>query len=311
MPQIEHIVVLMMENHSFDNVLGMLPHGVRRGAGWTACRSTPRRRPTRSTAAPSGPVRSSLAPRRARRWASRARTGTPATCPSPAGATAASCGPAGRSPCGTGTSDDLPFTYSLASTFPVGERYFCSVLAQTYPNRRFLFTGTASGTIATERGDVLAPRRRTARSSTASTATGSVEGLLRRPRRAADRPGRRRHARPPARFVVDDRVPLRREGGHAARRSRSSSRSTTYESQEDPQDIQVGERFVARIARAVMESPNWERTRAVHHLRRARRLLRPRAAARRRPARRHAADARARTTSRAPTTATASACRCS
>src|SRR4051794_27990025 len=29
MPQIEHIVVLMMENHSFDNILGMLPHEVR------------------------------------------------------------------------------------------------------------------------------------------------------------------------------------------------------------------------------------------------------------------------------------------
>jgi len=29
LPQIDHIVVLMMENHSFDNVLGMLPHKVR------------------------------------------------------------------------------------------------------------------------------------------------------------------------------------------------------------------------------------------------------------------------------------------
>src|SRR5439155_17701036 len=45
---------------------------------------------------------------------------------------------------------DLPFTYSLAKHFPVGERYFQSVLGQTYPNRRFLFSGTASGTIATD-----------------------------------------------------------------------------------------------------------------------------------------------------------------
>ena len=34
----------------------------------------------------------------------------------------------------------------------------------------------------------------------------------------------------------------------------------SYESQENPQDIQVGERFIARIARAVMQSPNWGRT---------------------------------------------------
>ena len=40
---------------------------------------------------------------------------------------------------------DLPFTYSLVRHFPFGERYFCSVMAQTYPNRRFLFAGTASG----------------------------------------------------------------------------------------------------------------------------------------------------------------------
>ena len=40
---------------------------------------------------------------------------------------------------------DLPFTYSLASQFPIGQRYFCSTLGQTYPNRRFFFTGTASG----------------------------------------------------------------------------------------------------------------------------------------------------------------------
>ena len=42
---------------------------------------------------------------------------------------------------------DLPFTYSLVKHFPIGERYFCSVLAQTYPNRRFLFAGTSSGSV--------------------------------------------------------------------------------------------------------------------------------------------------------------------
>jgi phospholipase C len=30
---------------------------------------------------------------------------------------------------------DQPFYYSLAGTFPVADRYFCSVLGQTYPNR--------------------------------------------------------------------------------------------------------------------------------------------------------------------------------
>ena len=33
MPQIEHVVVLMMENHSFDNLLGMVPYEVKGRAG--------------------------------------------------------------------------------------------------------------------------------------------------------------------------------------------------------------------------------------------------------------------------------------
>ena len=32
------------------------------------------------------------------------------------------------------------------------------------------------------------------------------------------------------------------------------------QSQEDPQDIQVGERFMAKVVNAVMSSPNWPTT---------------------------------------------------
>src|SRR5262249_59769831 len=42
---------------------------------------------------------------------------------------------------------DLPFSYSPATHFPIGERYFSSVLAQTYPNRRFLFAATPNANI--------------------------------------------------------------------------------------------------------------------------------------------------------------------
>ena len=42
----------------------------------------------------------------------------------------------------------MPFINSLASTFPVCDRYFCSVLAQTYPNRRFLMAGTSLGLLS-------------------------------------------------------------------------------------------------------------------------------------------------------------------
>ena len=57
----------------------------------------------------------------------------------------------------TGT-DRLPFYYGLAQTFPIADRWFCSVLAQTYPNRRFLIAGTAAGIVSTTTTD--ADRRR-------------------------------------------------------------------------------------------------------------------------------------------------------
>ena len=42
---------------------------------------------------------------------------------------------------------DLPFYYALANRFAIGDRYFASVMSQTFPNRFFLYTGTAFGHI--------------------------------------------------------------------------------------------------------------------------------------------------------------------
>jgi phospholipase C len=45
------------------------------------------------------------------------------------------------------TEGDLPFYYGLARTFPLADRWFCSCLGPTFPNRRFLLAGTAHGLI--------------------------------------------------------------------------------------------------------------------------------------------------------------------
>ena len=37
------------------------------------------------------------------------------------------------------TKDDLPFSCGMASVFPIADRYFCSAMAQTDPNRRYLY----------------------------------------------------------------------------------------------------------------------------------------------------------------------------
>ena len=85
--------------------------------------------------------------RRASSRASRARAGTPATSPGTTAATTASSGPAARSRCGSGTSatSRSRTRWSSTSRSASGTSARCS--AQTFPNRRFLFSGTSSGTI--------------------------------------------------------------------------------------------------------------------------------------------------------------------
>jgi phospholipase C len=49
---------------------------------------------------------------------------------------------------------DIPFYYSMAKTFCLANRWFCSAPCQTYPNRRFLQAGTAFGLISTDTSSV-------------------------------------------------------------------------------------------------------------------------------------------------------------
>jgi phospholipase C len=55
--------------------------------------------------------------------------------------------PTGRRSMGFYTKKDLPFYYWLYTTFAMGDRYFASVLSQTFPNRFYLLAGTSFGHI--------------------------------------------------------------------------------------------------------------------------------------------------------------------
>ena len=43
----------------------------------------------------------------------------------------------------------LPFTHSIGQIFPVADRFFCSVLGQTWANRKYLIAGTSMGDVNT------------------------------------------------------------------------------------------------------------------------------------------------------------------
>jgi phospholipase C len=144
LPEIRHIVVLMMENHSFDNYFGCLG----RGDGLpTPIPTNPLKDGTpvpayhlESTVQAHGsPTQSWHASHI--QWDKGKLDGFPHSVET----TVPKADP--KAAMGYWTEDDLPFYASLARTFPLADRWFCSCLGPTFPNRRFLIAGTANGLI--------------------------------------------------------------------------------------------------------------------------------------------------------------------
>ncbi len=257
MPQIEHIVVLMMENHSFDNLLGMVPHQVRgrSSVDGLTVRHGQATNTNPDTAGAQVPAQ---------------HADSPCQLPSkPSNAWNAShqSYDGGRNDgfvvaCGDISMRfwdhrDLPFTYSLVEHFPIGERYFGSVLAQTEPNRRFFFAGTASGTINDKPPTFRIP-----------AANGTIFDRL------------DAHGIEWADYFQNAPTPLYIPGTGTGRTARFRKFDRFYgdvaagrlphftllepnygtTSEENPQDVQVGEQFLARVVHALIHAPTWKRT---------------------------------------------------
>jgi phospholipase C len=258
MPEIEHIVVLMMENHSFDNILGMVPYRVPGRASVDGL--------TRSHGKIVN-VNPDTAGRRVR--------ASQAVSPCQLEGEPTQSWNASHQSYDGGRNDgfvrasgpiamrfwddvDLPFTYSLAEHFPLGERYFCSVLAQTYPNRRFFFTGTASGIIATtdETFQVSAPngtiwdRLDSEHINWAIYYQNQPSWLV--------VPGSFSTARAPRQRHYSQFLPDVAAGKLPQFTFLDPNYSTA--SEEDPQDVQVGEEFIAQVVHALMRAPTWKKT---------------------------------------------------
>jgi phospholipase C len=258
MPQIEHIVVLMMENHSFDNLLGLVPHvlpGRARVDGLT------RRR---------GQIVNVNRDVRGRRvYARRARSPCQEHAVPSQSWNASHISYAGGRNSGFVKASgavameywdqhDLPFTYSLARHFPIGERYFSSVLAQTFPNRRFFFAGTSSGTVDDHADAILTPaangtiwdRLESHHVNWAVYYENQPSSLI--------VPGSVTAARA-SRVRQIDRFYSDAAAGHLPSFTFIDPNYGTT-SEENPQDIQVGERFVAKVVHALTRAPTWHRT---------------------------------------------------
>jgi phospholipase C len=150
LPQVEHIVILMMENHSYDNYLGMLAG---RGDGFTL---GPDGTPDASndadggTAVPAWHLDSTVQQPKVptQSWNATHIQWNEGGCDGFVASIERTVpGGDSRIPMGYWTERDLPFYYSLARTFPLATRWFSSCLGPTFPNRRFMTAGTANGLI--------------------------------------------------------------------------------------------------------------------------------------------------------------------
>jgi phospholipase C len=283
----DHVVVLMMENHSFDNYLGLLPRYGRRYDGLTLGAGG---LPTNSNPSPAGAVRSFAFPNTeqggdvSQAWNNTHEqidggrmdgfvTGN-------GGATQAM---------GYWGPDTLPFAYSLARTFSTANRWFCSAPCQTYPNRRFLMAGTAYGNIATVSSSIFTP--------TGGFAPPPPNGTIFDRLNAYGVSWRNYYTDLPATAIIPTIVekyptnlsPIGQFFADAAAGTLPSVSfvdpefgvageiggplsqvpgfqkpgdliSATGGSEEDPQDLVYGENFAYRVVQAVLDSPAWQRT---------------------------------------------------
>jgi phospholipase C len=257
MPQIRHVVVLMMENHSFDNLLGRVRFEIngrwgvdglvfRRGRSANFNRDQYGGRHFSSRAA--SPCQQQHVPSNSWNASHQSFDG---------GLNDGFVRASGPVAMWYWDRHTLPFTYSLARHFPIGQRYFSSVLGATYPNRRCFFSGTASGTIATDASTFSIPAangtifdRLDAHKidwaiyfqnlPSAAIVPGTLNGRADRIRRFDQFVTEAAAGRLPQFTFIDP--------------------DYTTTSEEDPQDIQVGEQFIAPVVHSLMRAPTWRHT---------------------------------------------------
>jgi phospholipase C len=146
--KIEHVVVLMQENRSFDHYFGMMP-GVRGFADPSVSRQIfyqpdtdnpdgyllPFHIDTTGSSAQALPSNSHSWGPQHDSWASGAMNGFVSS-------HLAADGVAGQYTMAYFERNDIPFHWALADAFTVCDDYHCAMLGPTWPNRLFLMTGT-------------------------------------------------------------------------------------------------------------------------------------------------------------------------
>jgi phospholipase C len=179
--------------------------------------------------------------------------------------------PTGSRTMGYYTARDLPYYYKLHRKFASADRYFCSVLSQTFPNRYYLLAGTSFGEIRNNFPDLSGPGY-TARTifnlmDEASPPVtwkiyysdlpfGAIFGYVRRPGPFANL----------VKMGSDDATnPLlvaaaTQDGLPQVAFVDPSFVGEGENDEHPPTNVQEGQAFTAKIIDAIMNGPNWSST---------------------------------------------------
>ena len=250
LPEIKNIVVVMMENHSFDNMLGMIGRGDGFPLGHDGLPSA---------ALPDGKgglVHAFHMPSECMTngvgndWITGHHSYDNGT---NRGFVEASTGES----MGYFLGSDMPFTWGLAQTFPIADRWFCSAMCQTDPNRRYLFAGTSLGLINDSFPTALPPN-------------GTIFDSLNKygitwKDYYSDSPTPLVWIGLGGKSAITDKFVKMEEFFEDAAAGTLPQFSMldpnyTIQSEENPQDVQYGDQYISDVIKAVMKGPQWPHT---------------------------------------------------
>jgi len=151
---------------------------------------------------------------------------------------------------------DLPYYYGLYNTFATADRYFDSVPSQTYPNRLYLFAGTSFGHIRNDAGNLpgrsifnlldaksISWRIYASQAAYAALFFSYVQAES------------RSHIFPISQYytdLADGELP-----DVAFVDPLLTAPNQLANDEHPPEDVQVGQKFVADIINGLMNSPEW------------------------------------------------------
>ena len=248
---LQHIVVLMQENRSYDNYFGPLHR-----EGQPA-----------SAPVPKAPARSKIVPFHQSAMCEVADvnhswTGTHAEINNGrmdgfAAQNVVAADPTGSRAFGYYDSTDLPFYYRLANTFGIGDRYFSSVPGPTYPNRFYEMAGTSFGHIKNDlppaggytQPSIFGRLQQAGISWTVYDAQFPTASFF------ADVQTHMDHVKPYSQYLTDAAAGTLPQVTFVEPTYIGTVATETDE--HPPANPQQGQQFTSGVVRALMSSPNW------------------------------------------------------